>query len=234
MPDTRSEEVKVVHQLPPHRAGRQLTRATLQVGTGALCARDPDLAGIVRRLGTPPLWGRRPGFPTLVRIILEQQVSLAAARTMYLRLLRRVGHVSPESIATLGVAGMRDLGFTGQKAGYCHQLAIRLCEGRLDLGAVARGPDEAGRQALLAVRGLGPWSVDIYYLMALRRPDVWPHGDLALASAVQSAKGLRRRPDHDRLTRLAAQWAPWRSVAARIFWHHYLSSHRPAAQGSPA
>ncbi len=214
-----------------HRAGRRLTLATLQVGTRALCAQDPDLAAIVRRCGPPPLWGRQPGFSTLVRIILEQQVSLAAARTMYLRLARRVGRISPESIAVLGAAGMRELGFTGQKAGYCEQLAIRLSAGELDLGAIARGPDDRGRQALLAIRGLGPWSVDIYYLMALRRPDIWPHGDLALATAVWAAKGTRSRPDAKSLTRMAAQWAPWRSVAARIFWQHYLST--PRRRGVP-
>ena len=142
---------------------------------------------------------------------------------MYLRLAARVGTVSPESVAALGVPGLRALGFTGQKSSYCHELAGRLLDGHLDLGAVARAPDDIGRQALLATRGLGPWSVDIYYLMALRRPDVWPHGDLALADAVHRTKRIRARPDYARLTRFAAQWAPWRSVAARILWHHYLS-----------
>ncbi len=214
--------------------GRQLTNASLRLATAALCARDPDLAAIVRRFGVPPLWARRPGLPTLVRIILEQQVSLAAARTMYRRLVERVGVVSAESIVALGVPGLRELGFTGQKAGYCHQLASRLMGGYLDLRAVARAPDDIGRQALLAVRGLGPWSVDIYYLMALRRPDVWPHGDLALAEAVFRTKRMRARPDPFRLTRLAAQWAPWRSVAARIFWHHYLSIRAVDARSVPA
>ena len=202
---------------------RQLTRATLRRGTSALSAADPDLAEIVRRLGVPPFWGRRPGFPTLIRIILAQQVSLAAATTMYLRLAREAGVVTPESLIALGVRGLRSLGFTGQKAAYCVDLAASLHSGRLDLAAVARADTETGRRMLLQVRGLGPWSVDIYFLMALRRPDVWPHGDLALAVAVHRVKRLRRRPDHDTLTRLARQWAPWRSVAARILWQDYLS-----------
>ena len=206
------------------RAVRQLNHATLLLGTAALCARDPELAAIVRRFGPPPLWARRPGFPTLVRIILEQQVSLAAARTMYERLRQRVGDVTPQTVRGLGIAGMRRLGLTGQKAAYCHGLSVRLLDGELDLRKVARADDDAGRAALLGVRGLGPWSVDIYYLMALRRPDVWPQGDLALAQAVCQTKGLRSRPDTAALTRLAARWAPWRSVAARVLWHHYLSS----------
>lgn len=205
---------------------RQLTGATLLQGTRALCARDHGLAGIVRRFGPPPLWGRRPGFPTLVRIILEQQVSLAAARTMYLRLQSAAGSVTPGSIVELGVDRIRALGFTRQKAAYCHELAVRLEGGHLDLGAVARADDQAGRQALLEVRGLGPWSVDIYYLMALRRPDVWPHGDLALAESVARLGLTRGRAEYTRLGRLAARWAPWRSVAARILWHYYLSDGR--------
>lgn len=203
---------------------RQLTNATLHQGVEDLARRDPDLNAIVERYGSPPLWARRPGYAALVRIILEQQVSLSAALTMFERLRAAAGGVTPESVARLGVAGLRSLGFTGQKAGYCHGLAESLRSGALDLGVVARAPDEVGRDRLLAVRGLGRWSVDCYYLAALRRPDVWPHGDLALAEAVRDVKRLRARPDYDRLTRLARQWAPWRSVAARILWHHYLAS----------
>ncbi len=203
---------------------RQLTGATLLRGVEELARHDPDLRAIVRRHGPPPLWARRPGFAALVRIILEQQVSLAAARTMFERLHAAAGGVTADSVAALGVAGLRSLGFTGQKAGYCHGLAESLRSGALDLGAVARAPDTVGRDRLLAVRGLGRWSVDCYYLAALRRPDVWPHGDLALADAVRDVKRLRARPDYDRLTRLARQWAPWRSVAARILWHHYLAA----------
>ena len=99
---------------------------------------------------------------------------------------------------------------------------IRL-EGRLDLSAVAALPDHEGRLLLLDVPGLGPWSVDIYYLMALRRPDVWPRGDLALATALRDAKGMRKLPTRDRQEAIAARWSPWRSVAARLLWARYLA-----------
>lgn len=143
--------------------------------------------------------------------------------TMFKRLRTHVGEVTPQAVAAFGIAGMRDIGFTGQKAGYCHGLASDVLGGRLDLSAIARGDDDAGKERLLAVRGLGRWSVDVYYLMALRRPDIWPHGDLALAVAAHEVKRLRARPTHPRLTKLAEQWAPWRSVAARILWQHYLA-----------
>ncbi len=202
---------------------RRLTNATLQEGVRCLGAQDPDLGDIVERYGAPPLWGRRPGFATLVRIILEQQVSLAAAKTMYERLRRELGELSPERVQHTGVTGLRLLGLTGQKAAYCVGVAEAVTSGRLDLGVVARSPDDAGRAMLLALRGLGPWSVDVYYLMALRRPDVWPHGDLALAAAVHRVKRLPARPDYHQLSDYARRWAPWRAVAARILWHHYLS-----------
>ena len=203
---------------------RALNRHSLRVGAKALSRRDPALAALLRRHGPPPLWGRRPGFATLVRIILEQQVSLAAARTMYVRLFHALRGVVPAAVHARGVAGLRALGLTRQKAAYCHGLAAWVLDGRLDLAAIARMPDRVGREALLAVPGLGPWSVDIYYLMALRRPDVWPSGDLALADALHRVLRLRRRPDAERQQAIATRWAPWRSVAARLLWQFYLST----------
>lgn len=214
-----------------HKVPRQLTAASLRAGVDALCDRDPDLAAVVGQLGVPPLWGRRPGFSALVRIVLEQQVSLSAARTMYQRVRRHVGHVTPATIAGLGVDGLRRLGFTRQKSAYCHGLAEALLAGRLDLAAIARADDDVGRGALLSVRGLGPWSVDIYYLMALRRPDVWPQGDLALAVGLREVKRLEALPSRDEQQAFAARWMPWRSVAARILWAHYLASRGQYSPG---
>jgi DNA-3-methyladenine glycosylase II len=208
------------------RTPRQLNQASLLHATDALAKADPDLGAIVAEFGPPPLWARRPGFATLVRIILEQQVSLAAAKTMYERLDAHASGVTPDAIAALGEPGLRRLGFTRQKAQYSHGLAVAVRDGALDLGGIARAGDGDGMSRLLAMRGLGPWSVDIYYLMALRRPDVWPRGDLALAIAVHRVKRMRARPDYAALTRFAERWAPWRSVAARILWHHYLSRPR--------
>jgi DNA-3-methyladenine glycosylase II len=121
---------------------------------------------------------------------------------------------------------MRALGLTRQKAAYTHGLAARVLDGSLDLRAVARADDERGRAMLLAVPGLGPWSVDIYFLMALRRPDVWPRGDLALAAALTEVKGLRSLPSRDEQHALTSAWAPWRSVGARLLWAHYLDARR--------
>lgn len=206
------------------RIPRSLTYESLSRGAQALAGMDGDLGSILNRLGEPPLWARRPGFPALVRIILEQQVSLAAARTMYRRLYNHLGCMTAEGVYTLQVAGLRRLGLTRQKAGYCYGLAARILGGGIDLAAMARSPDNVGRSTLLAVPGLGPWSVDIYYLMALRRPDVWPQGDLALAAALNEVKRLRCLPTREEQEDLTSGWAPWRSVAARILWAHYLAA----------
>ncbi|NKB66447.1 MAG: DNA-3-methyladenine glycosylase 2 family protein [Candidatus Latescibacteria bacterium] len=201
-----------------------MTKSALALGTQHLSAVDPDLGAVVARLGVPPMWGRRPGFPTLIQIILEQQVSLAAARTMYRRLHDTLGDITPKSVHAFQISGLRDFGLTRQKAAYCHGLAERILAGDLNLATVARSADEQGRQLLLAVPGIGPWSVDIYYLMALRRPDIWPQGDLALAISLAAIKRLDERPTSDQQRLLANDWTPWRSVAARIIWAHYLDA----------
>ncbi|UCD25054.1 MAG: DNA-3-methyladenine glycosylase 2 family protein [Gemmatimonadota bacterium] len=205
---------------------RRLTPERLQVGVEALCERDADLARSVDRFGAPPLWGRRPGFATLVRIVLEQQVSLSSAKATYGRLRAALGSVTAHRVARLEIAELRDLGITRQKADYCSNLARLITTGRLDLRQVARASDTEARQLLCAVRGIGPWTADIYLLMALRRPDVWPDGDLALAAAARRVKRLRKRPSVERLRRIAGSWKPWRGVAARILWHSYLSERR--------
>ncbi len=203
-------------------APRVLTNAAIAQAARELARRDADLAAILARHGTPPMWGRRPGFATLVHIVLEQQVSIAAARTLFRRIGGKIGGMTPGNVVERGERGLRNLGMTRQKASYCHGLARAVLDGALDFGAVARAPDDEGRRALLRLRGFGPWSVDIYYLMALRRPDVWPKGDLALAAALVEVKRLRRRPGHDQQHAISAAWAPWRSVAARLLWQHYL------------
>jgi DNA-3-methyladenine glycosylase II len=203
---------------------RTLTRATLNTGTRQLADADADLAGVISRLGEPPLWGRRPGFATLVRIILEQQVSLAAAHATYRRLFNFLRGMTPKKIHAVQVSGLREFGLTRQKSRYCYGLAERILNGSLNLTAVARSSDDEGRQALMSVTGLGPWSVDIYYLMALRRPDIWPQGDLALAKALRELKRLEHLPSIEEQLDLAAAWSPWRSVAVRILWAHYLSA----------
>ena len=205
---------------------RALTHTTLAASVRALARRDRELAALYRENGLPPMWARRPGFSTLVHIVLEQQVSIVAARSLYRRVRERIGGMTPEIIVRTGTMKLHRLGLTRQKASYCHELAQAVLGGSLRLSDIARAPDTEGRGQLLALRGIGPWSADIYYLMALRRPDVWPVGDLALAVALHEVMGLPARPDALRQQEISARWAPWRSVAARLLWHYYLNTRR--------
>jgi DNA-3-methyladenine glycosylase II len=179
---------------------------------------------VIDRHGPPPLWGREPGFATLVYIILEQQVSLASARATYERLQRACrGRVTPRAMLRLTDGEMLAIGFSRQKAGYARGLAEAILTRRLDLEHIATLPDDEAHAALIAQKGIGPWTAGIYLLMALGRPDIWPHGDLALAISAQAVLGLPERPTYDALRTLADAWRPHRATAARILWHAYLS-----------
>lgn len=199
-----------------------ITAATLAAAARRLAVRDRDLARILAADGPPPLWARRPGFSTLLRIILEQQVSLASAKAVYLRVRGGLGRIAPARVLAAGERGLRRLGLTRQKAAYCVNLARAVARGELRLRTLASVSDDTARDMLTAVTGIGRWTADIYLLMAMGRPDVWPVGDIALAKAAHAVKGLRARPDQESLARMAAAWRPYRSVAARMLWQHYL------------
>ena len=212
----------------------QLTTDSLAEGVTELTRRDPHLAAVVARHGAPPLWDRPPGFETLVQIILEQQISLSAGRAAYARLERLAGAVTPERVAKLDLADMRAAGLTRQKSGYIRELAQAIIAGQFDPAALAALDDEEARAALIKLRGVGPWTANIYLLMALGRADIWPSGDLALVAAIREVKRLRSLPSDDRIGRITRAWSPWRAVAARVLWHHYLSTPRQRAKVSAA
>jgi DNA-3-methyladenine glycosylase II len=189
----------------------------------ALAQAEPRFAHVVKRHGPPPLWPREPGFETLVLLILEQQVSLAQARAMYLRIVSATGTVSPANVAALGEGGLRSLGVTRQKSAYLAALAMQLERKSLDLDALAMLPDVDAGAALDALHGVGPWTAQCYLLFALRRSDVFPAADLALMESVRQLWRLRARPSAEALEQRARAWSPHRAVAARLLWHHYLS-----------
>jgi DNA-3-methyladenine glycosylase II len=202
--------------------GRPLTVRTLRRAARELGAADPQLGASVERYGPPPLWSRDPSYATLVHLILEQQVSLASAQAAFDRLRAALdGSVEPEPLLRLTDEELRAIGFSRQKAGYARTLANAMLDG-FDLGALAAMPDDEVRHALIAMPGIGPWTADIYLTMCLLRPDVWPHGDLALATSARDLLDLDERPTFADLGQIAERWHPYRAVAARILWHDYL------------
>ena len=205
---------------------RALTNASYAEAVAELSARDPALGDVVETWGVPPRWKRPQGFPTLVLLILEQQVSLASAKATFARLEDRAGAVEPDAILALGEERMKEAGLSRQKARYVHGLAEAVAGGTLDFRKLGRADDEAVRSALIPIKGIGDWTVDIYLLSALQRPDVWPARDLALQEAARAVSGLDARPDEAAMKEIGEAWRPWRSVAARILWHRYLNTRR--------
>jgi DNA-3-methyladenine glycosylase II len=200
-----------------------LNEESLFRGVRLLSRRDPDLGRVVKKFGAPPMWAREAGFSTLLHIILEQQVSLASARAAHNKLLEVASPLTPQSFLKLDDAALKAAGFSRQKTAYARELAASLVEGRLDLDVLKDIDDDKVRAELLKIKGIGPWTADIYLLMVLRRPDIWPAGDLALAVAARHVKRLESRPTPRELDQIGEAWKPWRAVAARILWHYYLS-----------
>ena len=203
-----------------------MNQSALMEGVRYLAEEDSLLAKAVSTCGPPPLWGMEQGFHTLIRIILEQQVSLASAKAAYDRLARTIHPVGPSSFLSLTDAALKQIGFSRQKTRYGRELANAIIDGELDLAGVDRLNDVDAKRELMTITGIGSWTADIYLLRALGRVDIWPLGDLALEVAIQRLKGWKRRPTKEKLLRVSSRWRPWRSAAARILWHYYLTASK--------
>ncbi|MEH2065924.1 MAG: DNA-3-methyladenine glycosylase 2 family protein [Nostoc sp.] len=201
-----------------------LTEESLTRGLMVLAKLDSDLARILQTLGLPPMWKREAGFTTLLCIILEQQVSVAAARAVFTRLCGIVVTLTPENFLILDDVQLKGIGFSRQKILYCRGLANAIVSGQLDLTKLETMDETTIRTELKRLKGIGDWTVDIYLLMALQRPDVFPKGDLAIAIAFQKLKNLATRPTPAQLEAMTQHWRPWRAVATRLLWHYYLSN----------
>ncbi len=199
-----------------------LNEENLKSACDLLSKRDADFRFVLKTYGYPPLWQRDEGFPTLVHIILEQQVSLASALAAFTRLKEAI-KLTPKNFLTLDDAELKTIGFSRQKTLYCRILAEAILEKKLDLKALSNMDDDDVRSVLKNLKGIGDWTVDIYLLMSLLRADIFPQGDLALFVATQKLKQLPTRPANNEMQSMAEKWKPYRAVAARILWHFYLS-----------
>ena len=189
----------------------------------AVAASDEHLAAEIADHGTPERWWRPPGFPSLVLLILEQQVSLASAAAAYGRVRARTGGVMT-AIALLATTTeeLRADGVSRQKDRYLRALSTAVDGGDLDLERLATLSDDEVARELTALPGIGRWTAQAYLLACLDRPDVWPVGDRALQVAVGERLGLAQVPDQRRLEVIGERWRPHRSTAARLLWHGYL------------
>jgi len=205
---------------------RIINHRNLKTACRELAGRDEALGSIFDTYGTPPLWDRPRGFATLIHIVLEQQVSLASAKACFDKLTALVGEVTPSAILTLNDAEMKVIGFSRQKSAYARHLSEAHLNGGLDFDQLHKLPDQEAKLQLMNLKGVGHWTADIYLLMAMLRPDIMPRGDLALHIAWQKLTNAENRPGSEEFVSLAERWRPFRSVAARMLWHFYLSDRQ--------
>jgi DNA-3-methyladenine glycosylase II len=203
-----------------------MTRASIAQAAETLARRDPNLRKVHRECGPPPLLRRPATFGTLVHIILEQQVSVESARATHERLRAFAGgKVTPQAVHRAGSDGLRELGFSRQKARYALALADNCLAGRLNVAGLRRRDDEQVRAQIVAQLGLGQWSADVFLMMALLRPDVLPVGDLGLVKGVQEVDEVEYA-DSEAILERAESWRPYRSVATRMVWQWYVRGRR--------
>jgi DNA-3-methyladenine glycosylase II len=196
--------------------------AALREATERLRGKDPELVERLIALGgAPPLRRREPGFAGLASIIMAQQVSTASAAAIFGRLQARIVPLEAAEIATATEEDLRACGLSSAKIRALRALAKAIVEDGLDLAALGDLDAEDAHKALVAVKGVGPWTADIFLLFCLGHADAFPAGDLALQEAAKLALNLKRRPDVARLERIAERWRPLRGVAARMLWAYY-------------
>lgn len=211
---------------PPPAAQRALDQLVIH---------DPDMARVLAQAGPLPWRSRTPGFPGLLQAIVAQLISNAAASAIWNRLRAVPGALEPATLVILPDEPLRAAGLSRPKVVHARALATAFMDGTLNTEALGRMDDATAIATIVSVRGLGPWTAEIYLLFALGRLDVFPAGDVALAAAAADLKQLPARPNQAALRALSEMWRPHRSLAARLLWHHWrFMTGRPAMDDFPA
>ena len=197
-------------------------QAALDAAVAAVRALDPALVDALLSLGGPPLLRRRePGLEGLAWIIVSQQVSTASAAAIFGRLTARLGRVEAASVIATPDEGLRLCGLSAAKLRTLRAASAALEAGRLCFDRLVAAPAEAAYAELLTIKGIGPWTADVFLLFCLGHPDAWPAGDLALQEAARHALGLPARPSEKALRLLGERWRPWRGAMAYLLWSSY-------------
>jgi len=207
------------------------TKTDLKEGVTALTGVCQHLARVHALAGDPPLRRRPAGFKGLSRVIVGQQISVAGAGAIWGRLEAIARPFTAASFLELSDEELRASGQSAAKIATLRGVAGAIEAGSLDLNDLANAPEDEIHRTFTALKGIGPWTADIYILFCLARADAWSPGDLALQVAVKDALALEARPDQALMTEVAEIWRPWRSVAARMLWSYY-ALRRPV--GAPA
>ena len=204
------------------------TEADIEEGLAHLARRDRRLKKVIRIAGPVPLRRRENGFIGLARIVCAQQLSVASASAIWARFEAAFPGCLPAAIAAADDAALRAAGMSAPKIRTLRAAATACLEG-LDFDHLARLPGEAAHARLTEIKGIGPWTADIYLLFCLGHADVFPAGDLALRNAVADALGREPPIPVDELAGIAEKWSPWRGVAARLFWAYFHACRQKGA-----
>lgn len=199
---------------------RKLSRDGLRLALAEIAARDPDMARAHGEVGVPPLRRRRPGFETLLRAIVAQQVSVAAASAIWGRVQATVDPLEPARFLKASDERLRAAGLSRQKIAYGRGLASDIATGRVRLDRLGRMSDDDAIAELVKVKGIGRWSAEVYLLFAHGRADMWPVDDVGLMAGMQRLKRLEARPGRAEMLALGEPWRPWRGAAALMLWHY--------------
>ncbi len=190
-------------------------------GLEALAASDARLAAILEEAGPVPLRINPPGFASMASIVISQQVSVASARAIHGRLVAMVEPLTPQTYLAAGEETLKAAGLSRPKQRALENLARAVVEDGLDLDHLCTLDAAEATARLTVVKGIGPWTAEIYLLFCAGHPDIMPAGDLALQASAAHVLSLPERPNHKELARIAEGWSPWRGVAARLLWAHY-------------
>jgi DNA-3-methyladenine glycosylase II len=197
-----------------------LTAEQINSGLDEIAAREPAIARALQLAGYPPPRIRPPGYITLMRTIVGQQVSVAAATSVWNKLEAELGEVTPENLLAADFDSLRACGLSRQKQGYARSLSELVASGELDLDSLPTDDEEAIEQ-LTRIKGIGRWSAEIYLLFAEGRPDIWPAGDLAIQAGLGRILGLAERPSEKDVRAAAEAWRPHRGAVTLLTWHCY-------------
>jgi DNA-3-methyladenine glycosylase II len=208
------------------------SEAVLAKGARALARKDPVMRRLIAAGAAPSLRKREPGFEGLSRIIVSQQLSTASAGAIWARFAARFPGMAPHDVAAATDGDLRAPGLSAPKIRTLRAIAAAVEDGSLPIGGLAERPADEAHALLTAVKGIGPWTADIYLLFCLGHPDAFPAGDLALQEAARIAYDLEGRPKEKDLLTLAERWRPWRGVAAKVLWAYYRIAK--AREGAPA
>jgi DNA-3-methyladenine glycosylase II len=206
---------------------QQFTKTNYQAICDELASADPDLQKIIDTHGYPPFWSRPNSFESLVHIILEQQVSLASALSALNKLKEKVQELTPARVLLLTDEEFRACYCSRQKTSYIKYLAEALLSRQLKLEEFHELPDDEIRAQLVALKGIGNWTADVYLMFSLQRADIFPIGDLAAVNALKRVKQLPAETTTEEMLKITEQWKPYRTIAAMLLWHYYLSAPRP-------